>query len=771
MNRLSVTHWKLAFQMIFLVVSLVKLVWAEPVGVINGVVLDRETQTPLIGANVLLVNTVWGATSDENGNFVIERVPVGSWSLQFRFIGYETVTKTDVIVRPNRFSEVNAVMKEMLIEREAVTVTAGYFSQSGDEGGSSVVFGREEIRRAPGSAGDVSRIMMSLPSIAKVNDQSNSLIVRGGSPMENAFYVDNIEIPNINHFPTQGASGGPIGLLNVDLIEDVQFYSGGFSSIYGNRMSSIMDIQFRQGNEKEFDGQLDLNFSGFGAVLEGPLPGRWGTWIFSARRSYLDLLVKSFDLGTSIAPVYGDLQFKSTLKLSSAHQLTFLGIWADDHNQPDHKTALENQMQYFGAQDINQTTVGINWRGVWGPVGFSNTSLSMAGTSYKEDIARSSDQAPLMNNDSREMTYTLRHVSRLRIFPRLMLEAGGELKAFRSEYNNRYQDLKSPDGQSIPDLVLRNDFQNNLISSYMNLSLTLPVNWTITGGLRYDYQTQARKSLLSPRLNLSWQAGPRTTLNLSWGRFYQILPTLFQAQMPMVVRFDPPRATHAIFGFHYLLTENTRLSIETYYKTYRKLPLDSLQPANSILDEIVYGYGFFLTHEHLINSGQADARGIEWTIQKKLATHFYGLMSGSISQSRYRDLTGKWRNRSYDNRFIFSIEGGYKPNSRWEFSSRWLFAGGAPYTPMDLIKSAQQNDAVYDDTKINANRYPDYHSLNIRFDRRFHFKESNLVLYISVWNLYNRKNVATWYWNPMTKQQDAIYQWQMLPIFGLEYEF
>ena len=230
-------------------------------------------------------------------------------------------------------------------------------------------------------------------------------------------------------------------------------------------------------------------------------------------------------------------------------------------------------------------------------------------------------------------------------------------------------------------------------------------------------------------------------------------------------------AVHYVFGIEHLLTENTKLTVELYQKSYDHFPLDPTQPTLFLMDELYYRYGFFFNHERLIDTGKASSRGLEIMLQKKLAEKIYGLASASYFRSKYRDGNGTWRERVFDNRAIFSLEGGYKPNNKWEFSLRWIYAGGPPYTPFNLQASQDLNRAVLDENRINEARYPDYHSLNIRFDRRFHFSGSNLVFYFSVWNAYNRKNIATFFWNEVEKKEDIIYQWSLLPIFGLEYEF
>ena len=261
-----------------------------PKGTVKGQVLDRETKVPLIGANVTFTGTKMGAASDYDGKFTIENVPVGSYTVQFSYIGYKPLSQTDVIIRSKRITFLKAELKASPVEMQQVVATSGFFSQTEEQPISLVNFSAEEIRRAPGVMGDVSRILSGVPGVARVNDSFNSLIVRGGSATENTFFVDHIEMPNINHFPVQGTSGGFISFFNGDLIRNVNFYSGGFSAIYGDRLSSIMDIALREGNREEFDMQFDLHFAGVGSIAEGPLGQRMGSWLLSARRTFLDLL-------------------------------------------------------------------------------------------------------------------------------------------------------------------------------------------------------------------------------------------------------------------------------------------------------------------------------------------------------------------------------------------------------------------------------------------------------------------------------------------------
>jgi outer membrane receptor protein involved in Fe transport len=302
--------------------------------------------------------------------------------------------------------------------------------------------------------------------------------------------------------------------------------------------------------------------------------------------------------------------------------------------------------------------------------------------------------------------------------------------------------------------------------------MTQPVRrLSTTVGLRVDYFSLNKNSAFSPRFSFAYRFSNRTSLNGAAGLFHQNLPLLLLSQNDENRLLKDPSARHYILGITHLLTENTRFSLEIYQKDYKNLPIDPAQPALLLLDELFYRYGFFFNHKSLVGAGEAYSRGVEIMLQKKLAKNFYGLASASYFRTRYKGLDGITRNRVFDNRIIFSLEGGYKPNSKWEFSLRWIFAGGPPYTPFDEEASRVLNRAVLDANNINAARYPDYHSLNVRFDRRFHFSGSNLIFYLSVWNAYNRKNVATYFWNQVENQQGVIRQWGALPIFGLEFEW
>ncbi|MBN1425619.1 TonB-dependent receptor [Candidatus Fermentibacteria bacterium] len=742
---------------------------ASPVGSIRGSVVDAVTRAPLGGANVMLAATDRGAVADSGGVFVIEAVPAGPYTLQVSFIGYGDIMKPDVIVRSGRITTVAVQLSPQAVQGQGITITAGYFAEDAEQLPSTVGFSYEEIRRAPGSGGDICRIVAGLPSLAKVDDQKNSLIVRGGSPMENAFFLDGIEVPNINHFPSQASSGGPISILNVDLIQDVRFHAGGFSAAYGDRLSSVMDIALRQGNRSQFDAQLDLNFTGFGAVVEGPLVSERGSWLVSARRSYLDLLIGAIDVGATIAPRYGDYQAKVAYDLSGAHTVSGLAVWSDDRMTSDQEQAIENDMVYFGDQDLLVGTTGVTWRALWNRNGYSTTSISHTIQRFSEDFYEAGSQAQLLKNRSTEQAWRLRNTNQFRLSDANRIEFGIEAARVVNDYDNHYAAYTSAVGDTVPASALDARHSATTFGVFVSHQIDPLPRLSVTVGTRLD-RSAAANWHLSPRAGLALQLGSHTVVHAATGVFHQGLPSLLWA-LNHGANLKDPRAVHYIAGLEHLLNESTKLTVEAYVKDYRDFPMDPTQPGMFLIDETQYWFGFYTPHDTMVSGGNASSRGVELMVQKKLARGLYGLASGAYFRTRYEGLDEIWRDRVWDNRIVLSAEGGWKPNSRWELSTRWIYAGGPPYTPFDMAASQELNRAVLDEARINDARYPAYHALNLRIDRRWHFRASNIVAYLSIWNSYNRRNVASYFWNQHENRPGTIYQWGALPVLGIEYEF
>lgn len=740
----------------------------EPKGSLEGKVLDVETKTPLIGVNIYIKNTQTGTTTDLDGNYRITNIPVGLINVVFSYIGYESVTKADVSIKPDRTLFLNVDMKSSAVELEDVVVTNGYFSELENKPVSTVNFSAEEIRRSPGTAGDVSRILFTLPSISKVNDQRNSLLVRGGTAVENSFYLDNIEIPNINHFPVEGSSDGPIGILNADFINDVNFHSGGFSPIYGDRLSSIMDITYREADKTRFSPQINLNLAGAGGSVEGAI-GEKMNYLFSFNRSYLDLLLNQIEDGAPL-PKYGDAQTKIMYEPDDKNKFTLINVFSIDEIYMDQDKAIENDANMYGKTDGVTNTAGVNWQHIWSNSGYSNTSIAHTFTKYDRDYSKTVTQKQFYTNSSNEQIVRLRNVNYLKLNNKNALEFGGDLSGNFTDYNTFYGEYEDQYGNTTDPLYINSKLDGYKIGFFGVHHYNVLGNLRLDYGARVDYFTYNKNFDVSPRGTLTYQPSPKTSFSVGAGLFHQNIPNNILVQSENFKSLKTPTAVHYTAGFSHELWSATRLSVEAYYKDYYNFPINPEQPTMFLFDQ-VQTYGIFWSNSALEDNGRASAKGIEVILQKKLAKDFYGLISGALSNSNYKDYFGNQHDRIYDNKFNFNIEGGYIPSNDWEFKIRWVYANGAPYTPFDYEASKAAGVGIWDLSRTNSERLPDYHSMNIRIDKRFYFSTSSLLVYLSVWNVYNRENVAFYYWNEVTNEIDSQTQWSTLPVIGVEYEF
>lgn len=736
-------------------------------GVLEGIITENVTGNPIPAATVKIMGTSKGGYANNQGKFSIRGVAAAVYSIQVTCVGYQAVTVPDIVIKPGRTTSVAVSLVTTEKQANEVIVTPSVFSTTEPTAVSATSLRYEEIRRSPGSAGDISRVLAGNPAVAKTNDTKNSLLVRGGNPTENTFFVNNIEIPNINHFPTQGSSGGPIGILNIDFIREATFYAGGFDAKYGDKLSSVMDITFRAGSTDNFAAQVDINFAGLGGVIEGPLFSPSASYAVSVRRSYLDLLVKAVNTGTTLAPNYNDYQSIVQWDINNSHRISWLTVASDDHSTSNNDVAKENEQIYYGDQDIIQVTSGINWHALWGN-GVSNTSLSYSHSAIKEKFFEAGSQQLLINNKSAERILSLRNVSMVVITPWLRIEGGTDIRLLFNNYNSEYGSIALSDGSILASTVNKQAIQlakgGVFVSGVGEFG-----DITLNTGVRVEANSTFGMAL-TPRLSASYALFETTRINAAVSWFAQSLPAVLLAQNPSYQNLPCTKAMHVVLGGTKVLGEYSKLTIEGYYKSYSDFPMDPLQPELFLLDEISYSTDIMRQTRQLTSNGKARSHGVECTIQHAFNGEFYGLVGIALSKAEYYTMNNMIKNRLFDNQYSMSLEVGYALSPTLEISSRWIIAGGAPYTPFDITASTAANRGIIDGNNIQKRRYPTYHSLNVRVDKRWLFDSSSIVLYISVWNTYNRQNIANYYWNSYQNKQGEQKQFGILPIFGVEWE-
>lgn len=736
-------------------------------GKIIGEVIDRDTKQAVVGAIVEVLNNGILTVTDVYGAFSIDNLDPKTYHLKVSATYYLTTYKTDVNVTSKQSSKILIELKLASYQTDEIVVSSEkYFDRPHDLTTSTNSLSPEEIRRAPGAVEDLNRMIQTLPGVTTATDSRNDLIVRGGSPAENFIMVEGIEVPNINHFGTQGASGGPIGMINVDFLSEVTFSAGGFSAKYGDRLSSIMDVKYRNGDKNNFNGKLDVGIAGGGLILEGPIQQGKSSFIFSARKSYLDLILKS--TGLTAVPNYSNFNFKATYELNENHKLAFLGLGGID--KINFKGFDSEDDPFINSTDFSgwQAVGGVTHKWLVGSQTYLQTSIST--NQYQRDIIEDSLGRKTFENKSLDAEYILRTDLSHRLTPSDLFEAGTSFKYIRN--NNKLYRSKMIDfyGSELPELNYSSIANSYKVGSYIQYSKNLFPQLYVTLGLRHDYFDFLReKNTFSPRLSSGYFILDNLKLNAAYGIYYQAPPLLWLVAYEQNKKLKQIKTNQFVVGVEYFPASDLRVTVEYFDKRYSDYPNSVTNPqvtyANAGAEYMTLGL------ETLVASSSGFARGIEFFAQKKLSENFYAMLNYSYSKIRFTSLDGTERPSSFDYGNVLTAIFGYKINNNLELSAKYRFMGGRPHTPLNEQASAQLNQIVYDFEQYNSIRHKNYQRLDIRVDYRFEAFGWNLTTFIDFQNLLNTANVEQVIWNQKKQKVDYIYQWRFLPAGGIKIEF
>ncbi|WP_026946122.1 TonB-dependent receptor [Algoriphagus marincola] len=729
-------------------------------GVVKGRIFNPVNNEPVAFANVLILETELGAISDVDGNYEIQNVPPGLYNIRASFVGYKTVTKYEIQVSQAKAIQLDFELQEDASELSEVVVSSE-FTRSEETPLSVRRLNTNEIERYPGGNRDISRVIQSLPGVASTASFRNDILIRGGAPNENKFFIDEIEVPVINHFATQGSSGGPVGILNVNLIKNVDVITGGFPANRMNSLSSFFEFELKEGRRDEMFTQLTVGASELTLSNEGPI-GDKTTYLFSARRSYLQGLFRL--LGLPFLPTFNDFQVKTTTKLNDKTELTFLGVGAIDNfvlNQdiPDDETEeeRENRLYLLGVLPIQEQwnyTTGLKLKrfrenGFWTFV-LSRNMLNNRSFKYANNDESSEDNL-IFDYLSQESENKFRAENSI-FGTGYTLKYGVNYEYSRYLIENFDRATLSSTGQVI-DISSINNF--NSYGAFVSGSKTFDgERLLLTGGIRMDgsdFGRTAQNPLnqISPRISVSYQLKPNLFATANAGIYYQRPPytvlgfrnnegELINQQND--VRFI--RNNQLIAGIELLQPEkNRRFTAEAFYKRYSNYPssvLNGISLANLGADFGVIG------NEAVISNSDGRAYGIEFLAQQRLFNDFYGIAALTLVRSEFTNPnTEGFIPSSWDNRIILSLTAGKRFKKNWEIGARWRFLGGTPYTPFDVEESALisnwdlRNQGILDFTQINGERLPAFHQLDLRVDKKYYFKNWNLNWYFDIQNAYN----------------------------------
>ena len=726
---------------------------AQPVHQVKGTVIDKSSRQPLEFINVMIVGLNKGGVTNAEGKFSIGQVPPGIYRLQASAIGYKTVTTPEYILS-TRDLHIQIEMEENQTELEGVTVTASPFRRDIESPVSLRIIGLQEIEKSPGANRDISRIVQSYPGVAfSPIGYRNDLIVRGGSPSENRFYLDGVEIPNINHFSTQGASGGPVGILNADLIREVNFYTGAFPTDKGNALSSVLDFKLRDGDMERNSLKATLGASEVSLASNGHL-GKKTSYLVSVRQSYLQFL---FDmLGLPFLPTFTDAQFKLKTRFDARNELTVLGLGGIDKMKLNTKANNEDNeyiLSYLPKIQQETFTLGAVYRHYAGAhvqsVVASHSYLNNRNTKYQQNDESDPDHLMLRLRSTEQNTQL--RLENSSSFRNWKVTVGTSLDY--SQYSNTtFQKVYTDHAQT---------FDYHTYLGIMRWGLFGTVNYTSIDerftaslGLRADANnySAAMKDLsdqLSPRLSLSYQLTEHWSLSGNAGLYYQLPPYTalgFKNNNGLYANKYALRymqVSQGSVGLNWRKGDTFEVSVEGFYKDYDKIPLSVADGIPLTCKGNDYGV---IGNELLTSTAQGRSYGAElllkWLIAKKLNL----ASSFTLFKSEYRtDKESEYIASAWDNRFIFNLRGTYNLPRHWSVGMKVSCIGGAPYTPYDADKSSlvtawnAQGKPYYDYTRYNEERLPAFTQVDIRIDKTFYLKRCMLGFYIDLQNIAGSK--------------------------------
>lgn len=760
-------------------------------GTITGSVRDPQGAAAA-GVKVCAAGTSRCGVSDATGHYHLVEVRSGAYALEVTVAGQAPFRTSEVEVRAGLEAKIDIDLPRLEATQQTVTVAESVYVAPEEVKSSSYLAPGKEVWLIAGAQQDVSRYVQTLPGVAVGSDDfRNDIIVRGGSPLENLFIVDNIEIPNINSFANFASAGGTNSILDAQLIQDVTFLSGGYPAPFINRTSSVLQIAQKEGSREAMAGRLTLGSAGVGGILEGPISKGKGSWIASLRRSFLDAFTK--DIGFGGVPVTYTFNGKAVYDLSSRDR-----IWAANISGVD-SIRLGLNEENAGKEELStldiryrgwRSATGFNWQRLYGEkaVGLLGVTFSQARVNQQvKDLVRGGVlPAPGIDIDaaiaagvvtykekSSEKETTVKYDLTAYAPWFNKVQTGGSVKIFGLNYL-----VQSPLGSDVPfstvpdvnPLDLRRTFRAYQNSAYFQSTRDLTKRLNLTWGGRVDQYQYLGQTRFSPRAGLSYRLTQKLSWRASYGQYYQQPFFLFLSAFPQNRGLLPWRAAHYITGFSYVFNPTFRMTLEAYQKDYKDYPVAAQFPSVSLAN---VGDTFAVNDLlfPLVSGGRGQVRGVELFLEKKFTNKWFGQANLAFMKSRQAALDGVRRPSAFDYPVIANVVGGYRFNRKWELGLRAAYLGGRPYTPFDENLSAAQRRAVFDLTKVAGVRARDYFRLDFRVDRTFTVKDRPLIVFAGVQNVTNRQNFGSYLWNRAVNRAEFNEQMGAFPLIGLDWRF
>jgi len=756
---------------------------------IRGTVLDQQSKYQLAGATVVVVDSdpLIGTTADENGEFRLTNIPLGRHTIKISFLGYSERTIPNVLVQQGKETFLAVELEEMTIESDEVVVTSEVDKTNSLNEMSTVStrqFSKEDAARYAGSLNDPSRMAANFAGISGSNDSRNDIIIRGNSPAGLLWRMDGMPIPNPNHFGATGTTGGPVSMLNYNLLANSDFMTGAFPAEYGNATSGVFDLQMRTGNNKKREYLGQIGFNGLELGAEGPFSkNSRASYVINYRYSTLGIFkILGINLGTGQAvPEYQDLSMKVDIPTKKAGRFSFYAIGGTSHIdilESTKDTTKDNSSLYENdGFDIYYKTktgiAGLNHLYFFNPTTSLKTGVMVSG------ITNQIRQDSVILKGLKPVDYFLGQRDETRIVGTLQLNkkisakntivAGAYLHRIGYVYNERlykFQDaywlkLRSSDGYSI------------LTEAYLQWKHRFSEQFSTNVGVHFQHLALNNASAVEPRLGMRWQFLPKQSLNFGLGIHNQMQPIQVYFQQTRLAdnsyissnkNLGFTRSSQAVLGYDYNFAPNWRLKLETYYQSLDHVPVDKNPSSFSMLN---FGADFgFPDNDSLENKGTGYNYGIEMTIERFLSKGFYFLSTTSLFQSRYKGSDGIERNTAYNGNYVQNMLVGkeFKIKSKLAFlvDIKVTYAGGKRFQAIDIEESKKQQRTVYDEKDPFTYQLPDYFRPDLKLSLRKEGKKITQEFVLNIQNVINRQNLFI---RSYSRTQDKMIDQYQLGIF------
>ena len=766
---------------------------------IRGRIVDKQVQLPLPGVNVIIAgsNPIIATVTDENGNFKIEKIPVGRVSLEIRYVGYQTVILNNLSLNTGKELVLSVEMEEKIVNMDEVVVK-GTRSKIRPNNDMAVVSSRsftvEESQRYAGARNDVARMAQNYAGVSSANDAENSIVVRGNTPNGLLWKLEGIEIPNPNHFGNMGATGGPVGMLNNNVLSNSDFLTSAFPAEYGNAISGVFDIKMRNGNDERHEFLYQVGFNGFEGGAEGPISRKnHSSYLINYRYSTLGVISKmgvNFGTGTAI-PYYQDMTFKlnipttklGTFEIFGLGGLSKISFIRSGKNWDESGNLYGDENQDIYAK-YRTGVIGLNHTYHLNTTSYIKTSLAVSGLQnnaivdsislithnplayYRGDRWNTSYYGSLMYNKKFSNRHSLRlGVNTSRLYYNLV----------DSTYiTNRklYVKLFDFDGSTY------------LSQAYAQWQYRITDEMTLTPGIHFQYLSLSNRNSFEPRIGYRWQFMPKQAFSLGYG-----LNSKAEPQYNFILTEKPDhtyerynknldfiKSHHFVAGYDLNFSSTLRFKTEVYYQYIYNAIVEKKPSYFSSLNA-----GSMMNVEFpdsASNNGKGKNYGIEFTLEKFLDKGFYALITTSLFDSKYQGSNGIWRNTAFNSKYVINLLAGKEfrlggknsetKSKKWfSIDARITAAGGQRYTPVDTSLSVKNQRTEYMEELAFTKQFPNYFRADIRIAYRQDNHRFSQEWVVDIQNVTNHNNPLFANYNQKTKKIDLVNQLGIFPM--LEY--